>query len=48
VAYVRALQRSQNAKAENLPASVAARIEQETGATVDPSGDTTATGPASD
>lgn len=48
VAYVRALQRSQNAEAENLPASVVARIEQETGATVDPSGDTTATGPASD
>lgn len=48
VAYVRALQRSQNAEAENLPGSVTARIEQETGATVGPSDDTTATGPASD
>lgn len=51
VAYVRALQRSQNAKAENLPASVVARIEEQTGVQIRSSSDTTATtqsGPTSD
>ena len=51
VTYIRALQRSQNARPENLPESVVARIEESTGTTVGAPGDTTETGatePASD
>jgi mono/diheme cytochrome c family protein len=51
VTYIRALQRSQNARAETLPESVVARIEESTGTTVGAPGDTTETGaaePASD
>ncbi len=46
VAYVRALQRSQNAKAENLPESVVVRIEQKTGTTIGAVEDTSEVGPA--
>ena len=46
VAYVRALQRSQNAKAENLPESVVVRIEQKTGTTIGAVEDTSGVGPA--
>jgi mono/diheme cytochrome c family protein len=46
VTYIRALQRSQNARAETLPESVVARIEEATGTTVGAPGDTTATGPS--
>ena len=45
VAYVRALQRSQNTEVESLPESVRARIEQETGVTIGAVKDTTGTGP---
>ena len=44
VTYIRALQRSQNARPENLPESVVARIEEQTGTTIRPVEDTTATG----
>lgn len=43
VAYVRALQRSQNARPENLPESMVQRIEEETGVSIPATGDTTAT-----
>lgn len=43
VTYIRALQRSQYAEAENLPESVLARIEDETGSSVTPDGNTTGT-----
>jgi mono/diheme cytochrome c family protein len=46
VTYIRALQRSQYARPENLPESVVARIEEATGTTVGAPGDTTATAPA--
>jgi mono/diheme cytochrome c family protein len=46
VTYIRALQRSQNARPENLPESVVARIEEQTGTTIRSAGDTTATEPA--
>jgi hypothetical protein len=51
VTYIRALQRSQNARAETLPESVVARIEEATGTTVGAPADTAAAGtaePASD
>lgn len=41
VAYIRALQRSQNARPETLPESVVKRLEDETGTTVGASGDGT-------
>lgn len=40
VAYIRALQRSQNAEPETLPESVITRLEEETGATIRTSADT--------
>ncbi|PQJ35720.1 quinol:cytochrome C oxidoreductase [Salinibacter sp. 10B] len=45
VAYIRALQRSQYARPDNLPESVVTRLEEETGVTVRSVGDTTATAP---
>jgi len=44
VTYIRALQRSQHARPENLPESVVARLEEETGTQIGSPGDTTATG----
>jgi mono/diheme cytochrome c family protein len=43
VAYIRALQRSQNARPETLPESVVTRLEEATGVAVRASGDTTRT-----
>ena len=40
VAYIRALQRSQNARPETLPESVVSRLEQETGVDIPAPGDT--------
>jgi mono/diheme cytochrome c family protein len=44
VTYIRALQRSQYARPENMPESIVTRIEEETGSPVRSPGDTTATG----
>ena len=47
VTYIRALQRSQHAEPENLPESVVARIQEETGATVESGPDATGDGSGS-